>query len=59
MQINSKNVSYQYLESLPIKEKAYIITLTDYKGLRIKVNPSGRISFVTSVSYTHLRAHET
>ena len=31
MQINSKNVSYQYLESLPIKDKAYIITLTDYK----------------------------
>ena len=47
MQINSKNVSYQYLESLPIKNKAYFITLTDYKGLRIKVNPSGRISFVT------------
>ena len=47
MQINSNNVSYQYLESLPIKDKAYFITLTDYKGLRIKVNPSGRISFVT------------
>ena len=47
MQINSNKVSYQYLESLPIKDKAYFITLIDYKGLRIKVNPSGRISFVT------------
>ena len=47
MKINSNKVSYQYLESIPIKDKAYFITLTDYKGLRIKVNPSGRISFVT------------
>ena len=47
MRIRSNQVTPEFLDTLKIKDKAYFISLEDYKGFRIKVNPSGRISFVT------------
>ncbi len=47
MRIRSNQVTPDFLDTLKIKDKAYFISLEDYKGFRIKVNPSGRISFVT------------
>ena len=47
MIIRSNQVTPEFLDTLKIKDKAYFISLEDYKGFRIKVNPSGRISFVT------------
>ena len=47
MIIKSNKVTPEFLDTLKIKDKAYFISIEDYKGFRIKVNPSGRISFVT------------
>ena len=49
MIINSNKVTPEFLDTLKIKDKAYFISIEDYKGFRIKVNPSGRISFVILV----------
>ena len=47
MIIKSNKVTPEFLDTLKIKDRAYFISIEDYKGFRIKVNPSGRISFVT------------
>lgn len=47
MIINSNKVTPEYLQTLTIKDKPYFIRVDEYKGFRIKVNPSGRISFIT------------
>ena len=47
MLINSKEFTVDFINAIAIKEKPYFISIVEYKGLRIKVNPSGRVTYIT------------
>ena len=47
MKINSNQVTPEYLETLKPKDNVYFVSFDDIKGFRIKVNPSGRICYLT------------
>ncbi len=47
MRINSKIITIDFLDALDVKDKPYFIKVIEFKGLRIKVNPNGRISYIT------------
>ena len=47
MLIKSKQITVDFINAIAIKEKAYFISVIEYKGFRIKVNPSGRITYIT------------
>ena len=47
MNIVSDVLNLNFIESIEIKEKPYFIKFSKYPGLRIKVNPMGRISYLT------------
>ena len=47
MLIKSKQITVDFINAIAIKEKAYFISVIEYKGFRIKVNPSGRVTYIT------------
>ena len=47
MTVEKKNITPELIDSLELKEQPYFITSMNYPGFRIKVNPKGRISFIT------------
>ena len=47
MLLKSKQITADFINAIPIKEKAYFISIIEYKGFRIKVNPSGRVTYIT------------
>ena len=47
MLIKSNEITVDFINAIAIKEKAYFISVIEYKGFRIKVNPSGRITYIT------------
>ena len=47
MKILSKEVTDLFLNSINIENKPFFIKISDFKGFRIKVNPSGRICYIT------------
>ena len=47
MLIKSKEITVDFINAIAIKEKAYFISVIEYKGFRIKVNPSGRVTYIT------------
>ena len=47
MLIKSNEITVDFINAIAIKEKAYFISVIEYKGFRIKVNPSGRVTYIT------------
>ena len=47
MNIVSDLLNLNFIESIELKDKPYFIKFSKYPGLRIKVNPMGRISYLT------------
>ena len=47
MNIVSDKLDNNFIDAIALKESPYFITFTKYPGLRLKVNPKGRISYIT------------
>jgi len=47
MDIVSDVINIDFIESIEVKEKPYFIKFSQYPGFRIKVNPMGRLSYLT------------
>ena len=47
MTVAKENITPELIGSLELKEQPYFIRSMNYPGFRIKVNPKGRISFIT------------
>ncbi len=47
MTVEKENITPELIGSLELKEQPYFIRSMNYPGFRIKVNPKGRISFIT------------
>ena len=47
MTVEKSNITPKLIDSLELREQPYFIRSINYPGFRIKVNPKGRISFIT------------
>ena len=44
----------EFINAIEFEERPYFIKFKQYPGLRVKVNPKGRISFITYLSLIHI-----
>ena len=47
MNITSDVLDNEFLDTIVLKDSPYFITFSKYPGFRLKVNPKGRISYIT------------
>ena len=47
MKVEKVHITPELIDSVELKEAPYFIRSINYPGFRIKVNPKGRISYIT------------